>query len=86
MQRLIRVGVQLEPHEFLITGAPWNTTFCVHFTDPLTAPDGEVVYSNRGTILPKIVWGKVTYHEVNEDTQKVAELDEYLALHEASSP
>ena len=41
---------------------------------------------NRGTIFGKIVWGKVTYYEVNEDTQKVAELDEYLASHEASGP
>jgi ketosteroid isomerase-like protein len=37
-QRLVRVGVQLGPHEILVTGPPWNTTVCVHFTDQLIAP------------------------------------------------
>jgi ketosteroid isomerase-like protein len=86
MQRFVRVGVQLEPREILVTGPPWNTTIFVRFTDRLVAPDGEVVYANRGTIFGKIVWGKLTYHEVNEDTQKVAELDEYLTLHEPAGP
>jgi hypothetical protein len=34
--------------------------------------------------LAKIAWGKVTYYEVNEDTQKVAEFDEWLASHEVT--
>ena len=82
LRRFVRIGLQLEPHEILITGPPWNTTVCLRFTDQLTASDGEVVYANRGTILAKIAWGKVTYYEVNEDTQKVAEFDEWLASHE----
>jgi ketosteroid isomerase-like protein len=82
VQRFIRVGLQLEPHEILVAGPPWDTTVCLQFTDQCTAPDGNVVYSNWGTIFCKIVWGKVTYYEVHEDTQKVAEFDEYLALHE----
>ena len=44
--------------------------------------DGDVVYSNRGTIFGTIVRGKLTYYEVYEDTQKVAEFDQYLASHE----
>lgn len=86
LRRFVRIGIQLEPHEILITGPPWNTTVCLRFTDQLTASDGEVVYGNRGTIFGKVVWGKITYYEVNEDTQKVAELDEYLALHEPAGP
>lgn len=82
IRRSIRVGLQPEPHEILVTGPPWNTNVCVRFTDQITAPDGEVVYDNRGTFFGKIVWGKITYYEVHEDTQKVAELDEYLASHE----
>jgi ketosteroid isomerase-like protein len=82
MRRFVRVGLQLEPREILVTGPPWNTTVSLRFTDQLTAPDGEVVYANRGTIFARIAWGRITYYEVHEDTQKVAELDEYLALHE----
>jgi len=37
-------------------------------------------------IFGKISWGRVTYYEVHEDTQKVAELDEYLASHEPTGP
>jgi len=78
----VRVGLRFEVHEILVAGPPWNTTVCLWLTDRLTAPAGEVVYANRGTILAKIAWGKVTYYEVNEDTQKVAEFDEWLASHE----
>jgi ketosteroid isomerase-like protein len=82
LRRFVRVGLQFEVHEILVAGPPWNTTVCLWFTDLLTTPDGEVVYANRGTILAKIAWGKVTYYEVNEDTQKVDEFDEWLASHD----
>jgi len=82
LRRFVRVGLQFEVNEILVAGPPWDTTVCLWFTDRLTAPDGEVVYANRGTILAKIAWGEVTYYEVNEDTQKVAEFDEWLATHE----
>jgi hypothetical protein len=32
----------------------------------------------------EIAWGKVKHYEVHEDTQKVAEFDEYLVTREAS--
>lgn len=83
LERFVRVGLRFEAREILVDGPPWNTTVCLWFTDRLAAPNGEVVYENRGTIMAKITWGKVTYYEVNEDTQKVAELDEWLNLHEA---
>jgi hypothetical protein len=57
----------------------------VLFTDRLTAAEGEVVYANRGTIFGKFVWGKLIYHEISEDTQKLVELDELLASHEEKS-
>ncbi len=82
--RFVRVGLRFEVHEILVNGPLWDTSVCLWFTDRLAAPDGEVVYENRGTILAKIAWGKVIYYEVNEDTQKVAELDEYLASHRPS--
>jgi hypothetical protein len=64
-------------------GPPWDTTACLWFTDRLASPDGQEVYENRGTIVAKIAWGKVRYYEVNEDTQKVEELDEWLRSHAA---
>lgn len=82
VQRFIRVGLQLDPHEILVMGPPWDTTICLRFTDQCTAADGNVVYTNCGTIFGKIVWGKLTSYVVYEDTQKVAEFDEYLASHE----
>jgi ketosteroid isomerase-like protein len=79
--RFVGIGLRFEVREILVAGPPWDTTACLWFTDRLVTPDGDVVYENHGTILAKIAWGKVTYYEVNEDTQKVAELDEYLEAH-----
>ena len=80
--RFVRVGLRLEAHEILVKGPPWGTTVCLWFTDRFAADDGSIVYQNRGTIMAKIAWGMVVYYEVNEDTQKVAEFDEWLASHE----
>ena len=82
VRRFLRVGLQLEPREIFVGGPPWDTSVCLRFMDEATAPDGTVVYSNRDTIFAKIAWGKITYYEVNEDTQKVAEFDKGLASHE----
>lgn len=85
LQRFVSAGLTFEPQEIVVSGPPWNTTVCVRFTDHATGPDGEVVYSNRGVIFGKAAWGKVKLYEVYEDTQKVAEFDEYLASREASA-
>src|SRR5207249_4803929 len=50
VRRFVRVGLQLEPHEILVDGPPWNTSVCLRYTDRFTAADGEVIYANRGTI------------------------------------
>ncbi|MBV9229038.1 MAG: nuclear transport factor 2 family protein [Chloroflexi bacterium] len=86
VRRFVRIGLQLEPHEILVMGPPWDTTICLRFTDRFTAPDGNVVYTNHGTIFGKIVWGKLTYYELHEDTEKVTAFDKYLALHEPIGP
>lgn len=82
VRRVYRVGLRLEPHEMLVAGPPWDTTFALRFTDRCTAPDGTVVYANRGMFFGKIVWGKITYYEIHEDTEKVVALDEYLESRE----
>ncbi len=81
-ERFVRVGLQLEPEDVLVKGWPWNTTVAIHFTDHAEDPNGNVVYSNRGVLFGKVVWGKIRFGTVYEDTQKVAEFDEYLADHE----
>ncbi len=82
VRRVYQVGLRLEPHEILVTGPPWNTTVCLRFTDRCTAPDGTIVYTNRGMVFGKIAWGKIIYYEIHEDTEKVVTLDAYVASHE----
>lgn len=82
LERFHRVGLKLEVDEILIGGWPWNTKVALHFTDHLTTPDGTVVYENTGFIYARGSWGKIREYEVVEDTEKVAALDEYLAVHE----
>jgi hypothetical protein len=74
--------VQLEAHEILVGGPPWDTTVCIHFTDQAEGPDAETVYRNRGTIFAKVAWGKIRCEISYEDTQRVAAFDEYLAAHD----
>jgi hypothetical protein len=71
--------LRFEPQEISVSGWPWNTTLCIQFNDHLTDFKGNVVYENQGVIVGKIVWGKIRSYTVFEDTQKVADLDEYLA-------
>jgi ketosteroid isomerase-like protein len=82
LRRFVRVGLQLEAHEILVSGPPWRSTVCLRFTDHAQAPDGRVVYENRGVIVFKLKWGKVAYEEANEDTERIPEFDRYLAEHE----
>jgi ketosteroid isomerase-like protein len=85
-ERFARVGLQLEPEEVLVAGPPWRTTVCIHFTDHATGSGGDVVYENAGVLFAKMTWGKITFGTVYEDTQKVADFDDYLAAHEPPRP
>jgi ketosteroid isomerase-like protein len=82
LRRFVKVGIRGEAHEIVVDGPPWNTIACVRFTDEARAPDGSVVYANRAVLFGRIVWGKIVYQEDYVDTQKVADFDRYLALHE----
>lgn len=82
LERFHRVGLVLDVQDILVAGPPWNTRVCLVFTDHAKGDDGEVVYENRGVIFAKARWGKITDYTVFEDTEKVAELDRYLAVHE----
>jgi hypothetical protein len=45
VQRFMQVGLQLEPHEILVAGLPWNTTVCLYFTDQIAAPHPIILSS-----------------------------------------
>jgi ketosteroid isomerase-like protein len=79
LQRFVEVGIQLEPHEIVVHGWPWNTTVMLRFTNEARDADGKVVYANRGAIFARAAWGKIKFQEDYEDTQKVIEFDKYLA-------
>ena len=83
LERFLRVGLQGELHEILVSGPPWNTTVMARFTDHAHAPDGARVYENDAIIHLKSRWGKVVEERVYEDTEKVAEFDRYLESREA---
>lgn len=82
LRRYARLGLQFEAHEIVVSGWPWSATIWVRFSDHARAPDGTVVYENRGVIKAKTRWGKIVLQEDFEDTHKVAAFDEYLAAHE----
>jgi ketosteroid isomerase-like protein len=79
LERYVRVGLQLEPHEIVVTGPPWHTVICTRFTDRATGPRGEVIYRNEGVLFDRVVWGRIREHISYEDTQRTLEFDETLA-------
>jgi ketosteroid isomerase-like protein len=82
LERFLRVGLQGQVHEILVSGPPWDTTVTVRFDDRATAPDGTIVYENRAMVLLKVRWGKVVSEEVFEDTERVAAFDRWLEANE----
>ena len=80
--RFASVGLQLEPREILVGGPPWRSHVCIRFTDRAVGADGEPVYENAGVLFATMSWGKIRYGTVYEDTQKVADFDDYLTAHE----
>ena len=83
LQRFVEVGLRLEPHQILVQGWPWKTTVLLRFTNEARDANGNVVYANRGAIFARAAWGKITYQEDYEDTQRVVAFDKYLETHEA---
>ena len=85
LERFLRVGLQGELHEILVSGPPWDTTVAARFDDRATAPDGTIVYENRAMIFLKVRWGKVVSEEVFEDTERVAAFDRWLEANEPAA-
>ncbi len=81
LRRFVRVGLQFEAHEIVVSGWPWSATIWVRFSDHAKAQDGTVVYENSGVIYAKTRWGKIALQEDFEDTEKVATFDKWLEEH-----
>jgi ketosteroid isomerase-like protein len=79
LRRFYEVGLELDADEILIGGWPWDTRVAIHFADRLKTSDGAVVYENTGFIYAKSAWGRIREYDVIEDTEKVAQLDAWLA-------
>jgi ketosteroid isomerase-like protein len=82
LRRFHAVGLDLQVHDILVGGPPWNTRVCLYFTDNARDSEGRIVYQNEGVIYAKARWGKIVEYTVFEDTEKVAAFDKYLAVHE----
>lgn len=86
MRRYVHAGLQLAPHEVLVSGPPWNTVICTRFTDRATDEHGTVIYENEGVLFDRVGWGRIREHVSYEDTQRTVEFDLRLRERAASSP
>jgi ketosteroid isomerase-like protein len=85
LARFVRVGLQIYPDEVTIRGWPWRMTMALRGHIDLHDPEGLPVYENRFVMWGVLRWGRLAEYEVYEDTQRSAELDQYLALHEPAA-
>jgi len=83
LRRFVAAGLSGTAQDILVNGPPWRTTVCVLFCDRALDDAGALVYENRVTVLARVAWGKIVYHEDFLDTQKVEALDRYLAERES---
>ncbi len=79
LRQFVDSRLQIEPHVIVAKGWPWNMRIWMQFTDRATDGQGNVVYANRGVIVARAAWGKVTHQEDFLDTQKVAAFDAFLS-------
>jgi ketosteroid isomerase-like protein len=70
------LGLELEVHDVVVRGWPWNTRACTRFTAHVTCPDGAT-FHNDGMQYVRLAWGKVTTDFLYEDTQKVRQYTEH---------
>jgi hypothetical protein len=75
LERYREARLELEPHEVVVSGPPWNTVICTRFTDRATDENGSVIYENEGVLFDRMVWGRIREHISYEDTQRTLEFD-----------
>jgi hypothetical protein len=78
LRRYLDARLELEPHEVVVSGPPWNTIVCTRFTDRATDEHGTVIYENEGVLFDRVIWGRIREHVSYEDTQRTVEFDRLL--------
>jgi ketosteroid isomerase-like protein len=78
--RYLRARLELQPHEIVVSGPPWNTVVCTRFTDRATDQSGAVIYENEGVLFDRLRWGRIREHVSYEDTQRTLEFDRKLGV------
>lgn len=63
----------------MVGGPPWNTVICTRFTDSATDAEGELIYTNEGVLVDRVVWGRIREHTSYEDTQRTLAYDHTVA-------
>lgn len=80
LQRFVGARLELQPHDIVVSGPPWNTTICTRFTDTARDQSGAVIYENEGILFDRLRWGRIREHISYEDTQRTAEFDRKLGI------
>jgi ketosteroid isomerase-like protein len=88
--RLLRLfpNLQFELHSIAASGAPWDTTVVVEWTDRATPADGKD-YVNSGAHVIRMRWGKVVSLHAYLDTQVLIDTLSRMAangIEEAQAP
>ncbi|MGK2954395.1 MAG: nuclear transport factor 2 family protein [Solirubrobacterales bacterium] len=79
LQTFTGAGLKGEVTEILTSGPPWAMTVAARFNDRATAPDGEVIYTNKVVVLAKTRWGKIfDQADFYEDTERIPAFDRKL--------
>jgi len=73
-ERLFKIfpNIQLELHQVLVTGWPWNTVVVVEWSDYYTLLNGQK-RQNCGVHVIRLRWGKGTSVRIYCDTQLLQE-------------
>lgn len=78
--RYLGARLELQPHEIVVSGPPWNTMICTRFTDRATDASGCVIYESEGILFDRLRWGRIRQHISYEDTQRTLDFDRKLGV------
>jgi ketosteroid isomerase-like protein len=81
LRRFLAAGLSGRSEDILVNGPPWRTRIAVVFVDRASDADGTEVSANRAVLYAVARWGRITWQEDFEDTQKVETFDRWLQEH-----
>jgi hypothetical protein len=80
LRRYVEFGFHMEVEDILVNGWPWRSRAAVRVRHWASGPTGEDTYTNRAVLFVDTTWGKIRAQEDYEDTERVAQLDQLVAL------